>query len=182
MAKKKTVPLKKSKKATPKKVITQREPNGYFAAGNQIWRLRAKHGRDKLFATPQLLLEAAYEYFEAVDERPIIKVDFKGGMAKRVEIPLQAPYTIQGLCVYLDCGVEYFRYFKKSLVDNDDPQKSDFLRVVAHIEEVIYNQKFAGASAGIFSSNIIARDLGLADKQDIDTKVAIQQVTGIEVK
>jgi hypothetical protein len=181
MAKKKTVPLKKSKASKAVKKVAPRKANGHFNTGNQIWRLRAKHGRDKLFATPQLLLEAAYEYFEAVDARPIIKVDFKGGMAKRVEIPLQAPYTIQGLCVYLDCGVEYFRCFKKSMSE-DDPQRSDFLRVVAHIEEVIYNQKFSGASAGIFSSNIIARDLGLADKQDIDTKVAIQQVTGIEVK
>jgi hypothetical protein len=184
MAKKKTVPLKKSKKATSK-VADKGSPKKYKVdtthAGNEWWKLRAKHGRDKLFATPELLWEAACEYFNYVDARPFKKVDFKGGFAKRVEIPLQRPYTIQGLCLYLDCGVEYFRCFKRDL-KIDDPQRADFLRVVAQIEETIYAQKFEGASAGIFSSNIIARDLGLADKQDIDTKVAIQQVTGIEVK
>ena len=32
--------------------------------GNQFWMLRSKHGRDKLFATPEALWEAACEYFQ----------------------------------------------------------------------------------------------------------------------
>ena len=36
--------------------------------GNQFWMLRSKHGRDKLFATPEALWEAACEYFQWCDE------------------------------------------------------------------------------------------------------------------
>ena len=32
-------------------------------------------------------------------------------------------------------------------------------------EEIIYNQKFTGAAADLLNPNIIARELGLADKQ-----------------
>ena len=38
--------------------------------GNQFWKLRSKHGRDKLFATPDLLWEAACEYFAYCDKHP----------------------------------------------------------------------------------------------------------------
>jgi hypothetical protein len=38
--------------------------------GNQFWMLRSKHGRDKLFATPEALWEAACEYFQWCDENP----------------------------------------------------------------------------------------------------------------
>lgn len=43
--------------------------------GNQFWKLRSKHGRDKLFATPELLWEEACNYFEWCDENPIITHD-----------------------------------------------------------------------------------------------------------
>ena len=40
--------------------------------GNQFWMLRSKHGRDKLFATPEALWEAACEYFQWCDENPCL--------------------------------------------------------------------------------------------------------------
>ena len=44
--------------------------------GNQFWKIRSKHGRDKLFATPELMLEAAMEYFEWCDANPWISEEF----------------------------------------------------------------------------------------------------------
>jgi hypothetical protein len=38
------------------------------------------------------------------------------------------------------------------------------------IEDIIYDQKFTGAVIGIFKENIIARDLGLTDKKEIEHK------------
>ena len=40
------------------------------------------------------------------------------------------------------------------------------MRVTKKVEQIIYNQKFAGATAGLMNPNIIARDLGLSDKTD----------------
>jgi len=45
-----------------------------------------------------------------------------------------------------------------------------FSTVIADIEAVIKSQKFQGAAAGLLNANIIARDLGLADKSDFDHK------------
>jgi len=129
--------------------------------GNEFWRKRSKHGRDKIFATPELLWDAAVEYFEYTDTRVWNKIDFKGKNVEEVLIPTSAPYTITGLCIFLDVNLAYFRQFKS---DN-----KDFSTIISKIEEIIYTQKFEGATVGTYNSNIIARDLGLSDKTDITT-------------
>lgn len=133
--------------------------------GNQFWKLRSKHGRDKLFATPDLLWEAACEYFEWCDDNPWkMKEALKGGeMAGTVmDIPTARPYTLTGLALYLGASETFWREFRKGA-------KNDFLSVIDQIEQVIYTQKFEGAAVGAFNANIIARDLGLKDasKQEI---------------
>lgn len=130
--------------------------------GNQFWKQRSKHGRDKLFASPELLWEAACEYFQWCSDNPWEKVDFKGKDADEVRIPTERPLTINGLCLYLGCNPAYFRNFKGQERGKD----KDFSAVISQIEETIYTQKFEGAAVGAFNANIIARDLGLADKQD----------------
>jgi len=144
--------------------------------GNQFWKLRSKHGRDKLFATPELLWEAACEYFQWCDDNPWlkseqVKMPGKGYEDKEgnhippklvTQIPTARPYTMQGLCNYLDCNTAYFRQFKAGI---DDDGK-DFSTIITRIEETVYQQKFEGAAVGAFNANIIARDLGLTDKTD----------------
>lgn len=132
--------------------------------GNQFWKLRSKHGRDKLFATPELLWEAACEYFEWVDNNPLVKKDWVGKDGDEVYRELGRPYTIHALCLYLGCNTQYFKTFKAQLPDND----KDFNTILTRIEETIYSQKFDGAAVGIFQQNIIARDLGLSDKKELE--------------
>ncbi|WP_461490202.1 DNA-packaging protein [Pontibacter sp. HJ8] len=145
---------------------------------NAFWKQRTKHGRDKLFASADLLWKAACDYFKWCDSNPWLKTeqlkkpitikDVKGTRAVTiVEIPTARPYTLSGLCLYLDCSQSYFREFK-----SNPPQGSeDFLTVITRIEEIIYTQKFEGAAVGVFNANIIARDLGLADKKEINGSV-----------
>jgi hypothetical protein len=135
--------------------------------GNQFWKLRSKHGRDKLFESPELLWEAACEYFQWCSENPWNRVDFKGKDADRVGIPTERPLTINGLCLYLRCTPDYFKAFK----NQDRANKEDFIPVINEIEQTIYTQKFEGAAVGAFNANIIARDLGLADKKDVQKTV-----------
>lgn len=129
--------------------------------GNQFWKLRSRHGAHKLFETPELMWEAACEYFQWCDENPIEVNDFRGKDAEEVILKKDRPYTLHGLCLYMDVSTGYFREFKKDCT-------KDFVSVVTRIEETIYDQKFTGASVGLFNHNIIARDLGLADKKEID--------------
>ena len=134
--------------------------------GNQFWKLRSKHGRDKLFATPALLWEAACEFFEWCDRHPWKKKEaLKSGPnpGKLINVPIARPYTLSGLCLYLCCNEAYFRNFKAQLPEDD----KDFSAVIADIEQTLFTQKFEGASVGAFNANIISRDLGLVDKKEL---------------
>ena len=135
--------------------------------GNQFWKLRAKHGRDKLFATPELLWDAACEYFQWCEDNPLYEM--RGfayqGVVTKENFPKMRAMTMSGLCFYLHCTESYFRVFKSLLQEKD----KDFLTVIHEIEIIIYNQKFQGASADLLNANIIARDLGLTDRSE--TKV-----------
>ena len=128
--------------------------------GNQFWKLRSKHGRGTLFATPELLWEAACEYFEWCENNPLIEQDFAGKDAKEVSKNKMRPFTWQGLAMYCDATSTYFSDFKKEC-------SKDFSEILSRIEDVIYRQKFEGASCGFFNPSIIMRDLGLADKQEL---------------
>ena len=136
--------------------------------GNQFWKLRSKHGRDKLFATSDLLWKAACEYFEWCDKNPWMKTEtkIKTNSTEVSEAPTARPYTIMALCLYLDCNVDYFNQFKGRLPDDE----KDFSSVITRIEQTIYAQKFEGAAVGSFNANIIARDLGLKDKSELTGK------------
>lgn len=134
--------------------------------GNSFWTLRSKHGRSRLFETPELLWEAACEYFEWCEENPLFEVDFRGKDSDRVEIPKMRAFTLQGLCLYLDCNTKYFNEFEKELKDRKDQLSKDFSEIVTRIRETVFHQKFIGAAAGFLNANIIARDLGLTEKTE----------------
>ena len=84
-----------------------------------------------------------------------------------VELPRLRPFTIQGLCLYLDCNCQYFTDFEQALSGKTDEISKDFSLIVTRIRETIYNQKLSGAAAGFFNANIIARDLGLSEKTNV---------------
>ncbi len=126
--------------------------------GNEWWRLRTKHGRDKNFKTPEDLWQACVEYFEVTDKRKWIKVDFRGKNASKVNIPTDTPYTMTGL--YLFLGIDDQTWINYRTKEN----YKEYFEVVTRVDQIIYTQKFEGAAVGAFSSNIIARDLGLAEK------------------
>jgi len=133
---------------------------------NDFWKLRSKHGRDKLFATPALLWQAACEYFQWVTDNPLYesKAFAYQGEVVAAQLPKMRAMTLSGLCFYLHCNEAYFRTFKSQLPDGEQ----DFNTVISEIEAVIFRQKFEGAAADLLNANIIARDLGLMDKQTID--------------
>ena len=148
--------------------------------GNQFWKLRSKHGRDKLFNTPQLLWEAACEYFQWCEDNPLYETKgfaFQGVVTKEI-FPKMRAMTLSQLCFYLNCSASYFRTFKSTLQEKD----KDFLTVINEIEETIYNQKFQGASADLLNANIIARDLGLSDSSKIDHNINIPSLPDIVIK
>lgn len=136
--------------------------------GNQFWKLRSKHGRKKLFETPELLWEAACKYFQWCDDNPLEteKVFQYQGEITTHNSPKLRAYTLNGLCLFLDCTEDYFRSFKSQ----ERVNKEAFITVITRIEKTIYEMKFTGAAADLLNPNIIARDLGLSDKKDVSLK------------
>lgn len=136
--------------------------------GNQFWKLRSKHGRNKLFETPELLWEAACEYFQWCEDHPLYesKAFSYLGEVTIAELPKMRAMTISQLCFYLNCNEAYFRQFKRELPEGE----KDFSTIIREIESTIYNQKFQGAAADLLNGNIIARDLGLKEQSYIETE------------
>jgi hypothetical protein len=134
--------------------------------GNQFWKIRSSHGRDKLFATPELLWEAAQEYFNWVDAHPLYKAEaiMSGKEAgKIIKVPVGRPYTITGLLIYIDASESFWKDFRKA-------SHEDFSSIISTIEKIIFTQKFEGAAIGAFNGNLISRELGLADKKELTGK------------
>ena len=44
-----------------------------FQTGNQFWKMRETHGRNPIFETPEQLWVAACEYFQWVENNPLLE-------------------------------------------------------------------------------------------------------------
>jgi len=130
-----------------------------------FWKARSKHGRDKIFKTPASLWSAAQGYFQWIENNPLTKpIIYQGAVTGKEE--LARPMTVKGLCIHLNVNSKYFNDFNAAL-DLDKELDKDFSEVSIKIREIIDTNKFEGATVGLFNPTIIARDLGLADKQEV---------------
>ena len=66
---------------------------------------------------------------------------------------------VWGLCIFLDISQDTWEDYKK---------REDFIGITTRVEGIIYSQKLEGAAADLLNSNIIARELGLSDKKELD--------------
>lgn len=130
--------------------------------GNRFWEARSSHGRKPIFASPDELWDACCQYFQWVDDNPLMAaetVKFQG-QATITEVPKMRAMTISGMCLFLDISKDCWADYRK---------RQDFIPVTTRAEEIIYNQKFSGAAADMLNANIIARDLGLKEKTDLSS-------------
>lgn len=137
--------------------------------GNSYWQFRDKHGRDHKY-TPDELWDEFCQYSEWLEENPLLEEKgfaFQGSVTKKDFCKMRA-MTLMGFCLFADIETQTFRNYKNN---------QDFLGVATRIENCIYTQKFEGAAAELLNPNIIARDLGLIDKQDIKQEVVTYELT-----
>jgi len=127
--------------------------------GNRFWEMRSSHGRKPIFATPEDLWDAACQYFQWVDENPLLEYKpfaFQGDVTVEA-VPKMRAMTIGGLCIFLDISQQGWAEYRA---------KEGFSEITTRVDEIIRDQKFTGAAAELLNPNIIARDLGLRDKQE----------------
>lgn len=120
-------------------------------------------GSPPKFSSPEDIAKRAREYFEWCQDETLNEEKlfaFQGDVT-RDTIYHKRPFTQAGLCVFLEISEDTWRNYRN---------KPEFFEVVSEIDKVIYEQKFSGASVGLFNSSIISRDLGLKDKIETDHK------------
>lgn len=133
-----------------------------FQMHNQFWRNRSEHGRDLLFNSSKKLKKACTNYFNYVDGKSWDKIEVNKSAIKTerlIKVPQAIPYTLSGLCLYLQTSSNWWKEFRKA-----KKATPDILAVIEWVEEVIETQNFTGAAVGAFNANIISRKLGLIDK------------------
>lgn len=136
------------------------EKTGRFLPGNRFWEARSTHGVKPKYESAEQLRDACHQYFAWVEDNPLqeAKAFAFQGVVTVANLPKMRAMTLQGLCLFIDVTRETWGEWKKSRPDLSDVQRE--------AEEIIYSQKFAGAAADLLNANIIARDLGLADKTE----------------
>lgn len=142
--------------------------------GNRFWLQRSSHGRKPIFASPEQLWEACCEYFQWVEDNPLweSKVASNKGEPEIMILPKMQAMTISALCLFLDIDRTTWQGYTT---------KEDFIHITTRAEDVIYHQKFSGASADLLNANIIARDLGLRDKQDVEIHGELKGLTNEQI-
>lgn len=140
--------------------MSDRDAAGRFAKGNRFWEARSSHGANPKFEGPEPLWAACLEYFNWCEDNPLLESKgfaFQGVVTKET-LPKMRAMTIGGLCIFLDIA--------RSTWDEWKNNRADLSEVITRAEAVIFEQKFTGAAADLLNPNIIARDLGLADRRE----------------
>lgn len=134
--------------------------------GNKYWEFRNKHGKDPDY-NPDALWDEAVKYFQWVEENPLwesvlvakgIKIKDDDGIEKTVystAMPKMRAMTLKAFHLFADISNTTWINYKK---------KKDYITITTRIDNIIYSQKFEGASATLLNPNIIARELGLGEK------------------
>ncbi len=123
--------------------------------------MRSSHGRAPQFKSPDDLWAAACEYFEWAEENPLWedKIVSYQGVTTHEPVAKMRAMTVAGLCLFIDISQQAWGEYR---------QREGFGEVTSRIDDVIRSQKFAGAAADLLNANIIARDLGLSDKNEVE--------------
>ena len=166
-----TLPTNDMKSPTPRKRTTVKQPTideaiagmrQSLMIGNQFWKARSSHGRNPIFSNPEALWDACLQYFDWVAEHPLLEAQafaYQGEITENT-LPKMRAMTIGGLCIFLDIA-------HVTWIDYRTNKGGGFSKVCGQAEQVIREQKFTGAAAGLLNHAIIARDLGLVDKKDV---------------
>lgn len=117
-------------------------------------------GRARAFDTAEQLMEACEEYLAWNEANPLIEEKpfcFQGAIVM-AELQKPRPPSIMALCTHLGISRHTWHNYRAS---------DEFDLVCEEIDARMRTFKFERAVAGLMNSTLIARDLGLVDKQEV---------------
>lgn len=117
------------------------------------------------------------QYFQYVDDNPWMKNEAvkSGELAGTIiQVPTARPYSEVGFCAFHNLGEKYISELADTLQKHAKDKESKNKEEAAELSNILTQararcraQKFEGAAVGAFNANIIARDLGMADNQNV---------------
>lgn len=125
-------------------------------------------GRPNTFNKPQEIYKYFLDYKQYNIDNPTITKHYNVKTDSTGEVEHTPPLTMKGFNVYL-----YTRDICKNIYDyvnNAQNRYTKFTSIIRVIKDEMFVQKFAGASVGEYQHNIIARETGLVDKQEMEVK------------
>jgi hypothetical protein len=136
-------------------------------------------GRKKNIETPERLYELFEDYVKWCKSNPRIENILVHKSAEVIPVEREQPLTWKGFEMYLfDHGIVYDL---SAYEINREGNYTEYSPIIRTIKNKIYNDKFSGASVGIYQHNIIARDLGLVDKKEVKADIDAP-ITGMKLK
>jgi hypothetical protein len=119
--------------------------------------------------TPEQIWEKACEYFQWCEDHPFHKVEQRKASvtvdnavisSQLIEISKPRPFTMEGLCKYLNINKQTFENYTKA------KGYETYFDVCSRVKEIVYEQQFCGAAIGVFNPQIVARKLGMYAKSE----------------
>lgn len=148
--------------------------------GNRFWEARSSNkGAAPLYENSEDLRSACIEYFEWVEDNPLQaaeKVTFKG-RGDTFPVDKMRAMTVVGLCNFIGIARSTWYHWKGDTGNG----REDVSDIITWAEDIIFQQKFEGAAADMLNPNIIARELGLADKKEMTGSIAILDADDTEL-
>jgi len=130
--------------------------------------------KQKIIDSPIEMANLFLKYSEYEKGRPKFENVLHQKTGQIIAVPREVPLTWNGFEIWLS---------ENGIIEKIDDYKADkdgrykeYADIITRIGKIIYHDKYNGAAAGIFNPNIIARDLGLADKKDLQHSIPEKQV------
>lgn len=126
----------------------------------------AEYGRPKAIESPEQFEQLALEYIEWVENNPVKKTvtaSFQGVISYE-KVPHSRPMTQYGLAAHMGIGLSTLK---------DYGAKDEFSAIFKRICAIMTAHNIDGAACGDMNGNIVSRVEGLADKQEVQSKVSV---------
>jgi hypothetical protein len=130
--------------------------------------------KEKYIKTPDELWNLFENYVKHEADSPMFKVEYVGKEGEQVNTALMVPITFEGFECYL-ADLDIIQDLGDYSMDKDE-RYSEYATIITRVRKNCFVQNFKGAAVGLFNANLVAKKLGLVDKQDIK-----QSITSYEV-
>ena len=153
--------------AKQKKEAKAKNPNRSKAMEGNQNAVGNSGGRPKAIESPEQLWTYFKAYTEQAKKSPYLVHDFVGKDANEVHKEKERPLSWIGFECYLyELGIisDLSNY-----EENTNGSYTEYLPIIRVCKKIIQKDQLEGATAGVYSQNIVARLLGLTDKKDLTT-------------